>query len=95
MAFNKHRASACHREAHEALIMLPQQIRGDIGELLSQKHSDQKVKNREMFMKILQTLRFLAQQGLALRGSHGNEKKAIFANFFASRLKIHKCLRCG
>ena len=71
-AFKKHQASACHREAHEALIMLPQQIRGDIGELLSQKHLDQKVKNREMFMKILQNLRYPAQQGLALRGSHGD-----------------------
>jgi len=59
-SFSKHQASAYHREAHEALIMLPQQIHGDIGELLNQKHSDQKVKNREMFMKILQTLRFLA-----------------------------------
>ena len=38
-AFKRHQASACHREANEALIMLPQQIRGDIGELLSQKHS--------------------------------------------------------
>jgi len=76
--FSKHQASACHREAHEALIMLPQQIHDDIGELLSQKHSDQKVKNREMLMKILQTLRFLAWQGLALRGSHSNEKERNF-----------------
>ena len=51
--FKKHQASVCHREAHEALIMLPQQICVDISELLSQKHLDQKVKNREMFMKIL------------------------------------------
>ena len=41
--------------------MLPQQIHGDIGELLSQKHLDQKVKNREMFMKILQNFRYLGK----------------------------------
>ena len=70
-AFKKHQASVCHREANEALVMLPQQIRGDIAELLSQKHSDQKVKNREMFMKILQNLRYLARQGLAVRGRYG------------------------
>ena len=29
-AFKRHQASACHREANEALVMLPQQIRGDI-----------------------------------------------------------------
>ena len=28
--FKRHQASACHREANEALVMLPHQIRGDI-----------------------------------------------------------------
>ena len=39
---------------------------GDIGELLSKKHSDQKAENREVFLRILQNLRFLTRQGLAL-----------------------------
>ena len=59
-------------------IMLPQQIHSDIGELLSQKRSDQKVRNREMFMKILRNLCYLAQQGLALRGSHGDDTENNF-----------------
>ena len=85
-AFKKHQASASHREAHEALVLLPQQIRGDVGELLSQKHSDQKVKNREMFLRILKNLRYLSRQGLALRGSHGNDTESNFWQLF--RLQV-------
>ena len=88
--FKRHQAIACHREANEAVIMLPQQIHGDIVELLSQKYSDQKVKNREMFMKILQNLWFLAQQGLALRRSHGDDTESNFCQPFVSKLKISK-----
>ena len=47
-AFNKHQASHCHREANEALIVLPKQIRGDIGKLLSQQHQEEKATNRKM-----------------------------------------------
>lgn len=61
-AFKKHQASYCHKEANEAINLLPQQVH-DIGELLSQKHSDQKLENRKVFLRILQNLRFLARQG--------------------------------
>ena len=61
-AFKKHQANQCHKEANEAISLLPQQVH-DIGELLSQKHSDQKVQNRGVFIRILQNLRFLAWQG--------------------------------
>ena len=57
-AFKKHEASQCHKEANEAIILLPQQV-GDIGELLSKKHSVQKAENREVFLRILQNLRLL------------------------------------
>ena len=65
----KHEASQCHKEANEAINLLPKQV-GDIGELLSKKHSDQKAENREVFLRIFQNLRFLTRQGLALRGTH-------------------------
>ena len=67
-AFAKHQASDCHREASEALILLPRQIQGDVGELLSQEHKEEKATNRKMFLKILQNIRFLSRQGLPLRG---------------------------
>ena len=85
-AFKKHQASQCHKEANEAINLLPQQVH-DIGELLSQKHSDQKVQNRGVFIRILQNLRFLARQGLALRGSHGEEAQSNFMQLFHLRGK--------
>ena len=67
-AFKKHQSSDCHKEATEALVILPQQIKGDIGEVLSNKHREEKALNRKMFLIILQNLSFLARQGLPLRG---------------------------
>ena len=76
-AFKKHQASQCHKEANGAIYLLPQQVY-DVGELLSQMHSDQKVENREVYIRILQNLRFLERQGLALRSSHGEEAQSNF-----------------
>ena len=50
-------------------ICFPSRSVGDKGEMLSKKHSDQKVANKEVFLRILQNLRFLTRQGLALRGT--------------------------
>ncbi len=66
-AFHKHQSSQCHREANEALILLPKQT-CDVGELLSREHQEEKASNRKMLLKVLQNLRFLARQGLPLRG---------------------------
>ena len=71
-AFAKHQASECHREASEALILLPKQIQADVGELLSQEHKEEKATNRKMFLKILENIRFLSRQGLPLRGGNGD-----------------------
>ena len=68
--FKKHEASQCHKEANEAINLLPKQV-GDIGEMLCKKHSDQKVANREVFLRIFLNLRFLTRQSLAQRGTHG------------------------
>ena len=92
-AFKRHMikpVSTWHREANEALIMVPQQIRGDIVELLSQKCSNQKAKSREMFIKILRNLRFLARQGLALSGNHGDDTESNFCQLFCHQVKISK-----
>ena len=67
-AFQKHQASKYHREAVEALIHLPEQVQGDIGELLNKEHLAAKAHNRKMFLIILESIRFLARQGLPLRG---------------------------
>ena len=75
--FEKHQASAAHREAVEALVLLPSQIQGDIAEICDNQCKDEKNANREMLMHILKNVRFLARQGLRLGGS-SNDKESNF-----------------
>ena len=63
--FKTHEASGCHREAIE-VIELPGKC-ADIGEKLFAYHSEEKSKNRQIFLTILRNICFLARQGLALR----------------------------
>ena len=81
IAFKKHEATQCHKETNEAINLLPKQV-GDIGEILSKKHSDQKAANKEVFLTILQNLKFLTKQGSALRGTHGEEVHSNFMQQF-------------
>ena len=62
-AFHKHESSSCHKQA-EQMIVLPATNR-DIGECLSTSLA---LENRACFLKLLGSVRFLARQGLALRG---------------------------
>lgn len=48
-------------------------LTGDIGKMLSTAHSMEKVLNREMLRHIMQNIRFLARQGLAVCGSSKGE----------------------
>ena len=57
-AFRKRQESDCHRDANEAVVVLPKQT-GDIGELLSSGHWKEKASNRKVFLtlyRILDTL---------------------------------------
>jgi len=54
------------QEATEALVVLLQQIIGNLGEMLSYEVKEEKAINRKVFMTILQNLFFLARQGLPL-----------------------------
>ena len=55
---------------------MPRKCAG-IGEKLSAYHSEEKSKNRQIFLTILRNIRFLARQGLALRGSIEEESNFI------------------
>ena len=76
-AFRKHQESGCHREAVEALTVLPKQV-SDIGEVLDKQHMEEKAVNRRILLKILQSVKFLARQGLPLRHNSMGE---IDSNF--------------
>ena len=56
----------------------------DIVETLSESYANEKNKNREYLLKILQNVRFLARQDLALRGD-GLEENSNFVQLFPLR----------
>lgn len=63
----KHKASDYYVEAHQVLHILPTQST-PIDELLDIGHASKKPENRRILLTILQNIRFLARQGLPLRG---------------------------
>ena len=67
VAFGKHLQSKSHIEAVEAIITLPKQTK-DVGVQLSFAHKAEKEEARDTLQMILSSVRFLARQGLALRG---------------------------
>ena len=71
-AFRKHEQSKIHREAVEAVVTLPNTTK-DVGESLSRAHRLEKEHARNMLAKIVSGVRFLARQGLALRGDGNDE----------------------
>ena len=82
-AFKKHDNSEVHKHAVEKLYILPSTTK-DIGESLSVAHGKEKQRNREYFLKVLQNIRFLARQGIALRGD-GNEDNSNFMQLLKLR----------
>ena len=73
--FKTHEASEYHKEAIK-IIELPRKC-ADIGNKLSSYHSEEKSKNRQIFLPILRNIRFLAREGLVLRGSIEEESNFI------------------
>ena len=64
--FEKHQKSNYHRDA----VQLITSNTKNVGEMLSESYAQQKVENRQVFMIILSSIRFLARQRLALRGHY-------------------------
>ena len=67
-SFTWHQQSKSHKEATYAIVTVTSCYKGCI-EMLSSQHIKEKADNRHMLYKILSNIRFLAWQGLPLRGS--------------------------
>ena len=70
--FKQHEQSECHKEAHERYVSLRMNTK-DVGESLTQQHKEEKKQNRASLLKILSSLKYLARQGLAMRGDGSDE----------------------
>lgn len=58
------------------VITLPKTTK-DVGEMLSSTHLKEKNANRQYLLKVMQNIRFLARQGIPLRGD-GDEHDSNF-----------------
>ena len=56
----------------------------DIAEILQSELTLQKIENRQMLLKILSNIRFLAHQSIAIRGD-GDEENSNFIQLFKLR----------
>ncbi|XP_061173672.1 zinc finger MYM-type protein 1-like [Saccostrea echinata] len=74
--FAEHEKSDCHKEAMEREFTIKKEVK-DVGESLSKTHEVEKKSNRENLLKITNILKFLARQGIALRGDK-DEKNSNF-----------------
>ena len=83
VAFVKHENSNYHKEAVHSTITVPKCYK-DCAEMLSTQHAKEKGDNRHMLYKLLSNIRFLARQGLALRGN-GQEEDSNFVHLMKLR----------
>lgn len=87
MVLRRHEQSLSHLQALEMIITLPSSTI-NVVELLSREYAKEKECNRRMLIKVMSSIRFLARQGLALRGE-GNEE--LDGNFYQMlKLKLKK-----
>ena len=78
-----HASSKCHKEAVLKMVTLPSTTM-DVVESLSAQHQREKLERRQCFLKVLSNIKFLARQGLPLRG-HGDESDSNFLQLLKLR----------
>ena len=81
--FNSHKSSKTHKNTVEVVITLPRTT-GNVGEMLSSTLAIQKRTNRLYLLKVAQSIKFLARQGIPLRGD-GNERDSNFMQLLCLR----------
>eukprot|EP00731_Ephydatia_muelleri_P026423 Em0018g523a len=89
LSFRNYESSSFHKEAVMVMVTLPSTT-PDVGELLSKQHATEKQNNRHCLFEIIQCIRFLCRQGLALRGDDddqdGNLKQLIHMKAYSDTM---------
>lgn len=88
--FQKHESSKCHQQAALRLVTIPRTT-ANVSEMLSNNLIETQRKNRESLMHIISCLRYLARQGLPLRG-HGDDKDSNFTQLLKFRAENDRVL---
>ena len=66
--FNKHDQSASHRNT-VSMVLAASKASTDVGLQMSKDYKEKQAQNRKCLLAIVSTVRFLARQGLPLRGA--------------------------
>ena len=74
--FKEHQTSECHKVAVDFEIVLPKTC-GDVIDMTNTIAKETRAQNRHYLAKIIESLQYLARQGLAIRGDNDEE-----SNFF-------------
>ena len=86
-SFSKHESCDFHKVCAAALASTV-----DVGDMLSRQAASDKRENREYLLKVLSTVRFLARQGLALRGD-GDETDSNLHQLLVLRSEDYSAMR--
>ena len=93
--FRKHERSDCHRSA----VSMIEKNTKDVGEMLSAAHAVKKAENQKVSLTILSSIRFLAHQGLPLRGNsvilQVTRHTVISSNFYNCTKRMYPHLNRG
>ena len=81
--FHQHESLNCHQQAIQRLIEIPMSTEDD-SEMIKSNSTEVKSQNRACLIKISSPLRYLARQGLPLRG-HGNDQDSNFKQLLTCR----------
>ena len=81
--FNNHEGSRCHKDAVLKTVTIPASCR-DIGETLSSQLAKEKLERRQCFLKLISSIKFLARQGLPIRGD-GDESNSNYMQLLKLR----------
>ena len=84
--FSKHEQSACHRAAFDMISKTSKAI----DEMLCTSLAKEKADNRKAMLTIISTIRFLARQGLPLRGSYVSSDGCETNSNFLQLLHLRK-----
>ncbi len=86
--FNKHQNTLSHHQAMDFLVSTSK----DVGEMLNTSLANERAGNRKMLHIVFSSIRFLARQGVALRGSfracENSDVKCEFDSNFMQLLRM-------
>ena len=87
--FYKHQSSECHKEAMERCFTIRSEVLEEINELFSsEKVMNEQFDNRTVLLKIIENVRFLARQGIPLRGNWKEDKICEESSNFYQLFKL-------